>query len=213
VSELIAMDVLLEPDEAARERARAVNAALRDDLPLGFTLDETHRPHITLLQRYVPTSHLDAALAAVEGVAASAGSTSWVLRAVGLAGDEFGTPAGTVLASIAIECTPALLALHQSAVEALAPLAAAGGTASAFVNTPDEPVVNTSTVAYVQEFVPLHSGERYAPHMSVGVGRASFVEALAASTFESFDFSPRALSVCQLGNLGTARRLLGSWPL
>ncbi len=50
---LIAINILLDPDAATVEKARATNARLREDFPHGFALDANHAPHITLLQRFV----------------------------------------------------------------------------------------------------------------------------------------------------------------
>jgi len=40
------------------EHAEANNARLLQVFPKGFALDETHRPHVTLLQRFVRTAEL-----------------------------------------------------------------------------------------------------------------------------------------------------------
>jgi hypothetical protein len=66
MSDLTAIDVLIDPDEATMERARAVNARMLQSLPQGWALDDTHQPHITTLQRYVRTADLDKAYEAVE---------------------------------------------------------------------------------------------------------------------------------------------------
>jgi hypothetical protein len=210
---LTAIDVLLQPDEAACRRAEALNAMLRDAVPAGFALDETHVPHVTVLQRYVRTGDLEQVLAVVQDAVAGEGPGVVRLHAVGLSGSEFGTPPGTLIASIVIEPTPALLALHEAMVGAVTPFAWPGGTAAAFVATRGEPEANATTVAYVEEFVPAHSGAAYSPHMTVGVGREDVVRRLQAGPFDDFEFSPAALGVYQLGDLGAARRLLGSWPL
>ena len=104
-------------------------------------------------------------------------------------------------------------ALHEALVEALAPFAASGGTAAAFVTSADEPGINAATIAYVEEFVPVHSAEHYSPHITVGVGKQDFVKGLEASRFDDFEFSPSAVAVYQLGDLGAARQVLKSWPL
>jgi len=65
---VIAINVLLDPDAPTVERARAVNARLRENFPQGFALDANHAPHITLLQRFVRTADLDAIANAVKGV-------------------------------------------------------------------------------------------------------------------------------------------------
>ena len=49
---LIAINVLLEPDAATVEKAKAINARLRENYPASFPLDANHAPHITLLQLY-----------------------------------------------------------------------------------------------------------------------------------------------------------------
>ena len=56
---LMAINVLLDPDAATVEKARAVNARLRESYPDGFALDANHAPHITLLQRFVRTADVD----------------------------------------------------------------------------------------------------------------------------------------------------------
>jgi len=58
-SQVTAINLLLEPDSTMLERAAANNARLLEVFPQGFELDATHRPHITLLQRFVRTSDLD----------------------------------------------------------------------------------------------------------------------------------------------------------
>jgi hypothetical protein len=47
------------------QHAEAANALLRKVFPTGYALDATHRPHITMLQRFVRTADLDKVYAAV----------------------------------------------------------------------------------------------------------------------------------------------------
>ncbi len=213
VSALTAVDVLLEPDEPMRERAQALNAALRASTPSGFAFDRSHAPHLTLLQRYVRRAQLEQVLARVEETTSGKSVGALSLRAVGLVAGEFGTPPGTVLASITVEPVAGLVELHRSLVRALVPFARSGGTAAAFFADSNEPEINDDTITYVEEFVPAHSGQRYAPHISVGVGDERFVAGLIARPFEVVAFSPRAIGVYRLGNLGTARQALRRWRL
>ena len=55
---LVAIDILLEPDQTMIAKARAVNAGLRGNYPGGYELDATHAPHVTLLQRFVRAKRL-----------------------------------------------------------------------------------------------------------------------------------------------------------
>ena len=63
------------------EHAESVNARLLKDFPKGFALDASHRPHITMLQRYVRTADLDKVYAAAGKVLASGKVTGMKLKA------------------------------------------------------------------------------------------------------------------------------------
>src|SRR6266545_3503292 len=77
-----AIDILLEPDATMLQHAAANNARLLKVYPKGFALDEAHRPHITLIQRFVRTADLDKVYAAAGKVLAGANVNSMKLGAV-----------------------------------------------------------------------------------------------------------------------------------
>jgi hypothetical protein len=62
--QVTAIDILLEPDATMLKHAEANNARLLKAYPKGFALDAAHRPHITLIQRFVRTRDLDQVYAA-----------------------------------------------------------------------------------------------------------------------------------------------------
>ena len=76
-----AIDILLEPDVTMLQHAEAVNARLLKVYPKGFALDALHKPHITLLQRYVRTADLDKVYAAAGNVLTGKKITGWKLKA------------------------------------------------------------------------------------------------------------------------------------
>ena len=76
----IAINVLLDPDPATVEKARAVNARLRENFPHGFALDENHAPHLTILQRFVRTSDVEAVANAVVAVLREGPPVRWESR-------------------------------------------------------------------------------------------------------------------------------------
>ncbi len=82
MSELTAIDILINPDEATIEHARKVNARMRQSVPDGYAIDATHQPHITTLQRYVRSADLNGMFEAVGETVASSHATG------GLAIDE-----------------------------------------------------------------------------------------------------------------------------
>src|SRR5437899_1726325 len=60
---ITAIDILLEPDATMIQHATDTNDRLRKVFPKGFALDASHRPHVTLVQRFVRTKDLDKMLA------------------------------------------------------------------------------------------------------------------------------------------------------
>ena len=67
---VIAIDIALRPDATMVQRASAANARLLKVYPDGFALDDTHNPHITMLQQFVRTADLDKVFAAVDAAVA-----------------------------------------------------------------------------------------------------------------------------------------------
>jgi hypothetical protein len=75
-----AIDIALEPDATMIQHAEAANARLRKVFHEGYALDATHRPHITMLQRFVRTADLDKVYAAVGDVLAGEKPAGWTLK-------------------------------------------------------------------------------------------------------------------------------------
>jgi hypothetical protein len=205
-----AIDILLEPDATMLTSAAAANARLRASFPGGFALDETHQPHISCLQRYVKTEDLDEVYAAVDKVLAQEKPTTWKLKAHKL----YYLPWKNIgLAQIVIEPTDDLMRFQQKLIEAIDPYTEKTGTASAFVTTREDPEINQPTLDYVASFVPNQTGAKYNPHVSIGVSTQDYLKKMLDEEFEAFTFSPVAVSVYHLGNLGTARERFKGWTL
>ena len=119
-----AIDILLNPDETMIDRANSLNARLRGNYPAGYSLDSTHAPHVTLLQRFVREKDFDAVTAAIAKVLVSEQPTGLQLKATGIDYIMWGGVAVTVLV---VERTPALMRLHQHVIDAVAPFAVGGG--------------------------------------------------------------------------------------
>ena len=212
MTDVTAVNVLIEPDEATRARARELNAQLVHTMPEGFALDATHVPHITVLQRYVRTPELEQALDAAGAVVAGADLTTLTLHAAAIGHADWETP-GVGIASLLLGREPRLLALQGRLIAAVAPFASPDGTSAAFVTDPEEPGVNATTVGYVARFVPDHCASHYEAHLSIGMARRRDLEAFEAEPFEPFDVRAEAVAAYQLGDNGTARRRLRTWPV
>jgi phosphoserine phosphatase len=204
-----AIDILLEPDATMLTHAKAVNARLLKVYPKGFALDAAHRPHITLIQRFVRTADLDQVYAAAGRVLASAKVTRMKLEAF----KHYYAPVqDTGVAGIVARPTPELLKLQQDLIAAVAPFTVETGTWAAFVTTPDDPN-NAALIEYVSTFVPNFVGTRFSPHVSTGVAPRAYLDKMLAEPFKAFTFSPAGAAVYQLGQFGTAAKKLKAWDL
>jgi 2'-5' RNA ligase len=202
---LIAIDVLLEPDKRMLEEAQTWNARLREQAPEGFSLDETHRPHITLLQQYVAEKDLDRVLAAVKALAASEDLGNMKLTANGL----YHIPSGKIgLQGITIEPSAEILALQAKVIGAMAPFRQLGGGEAAFTPDPTGTLFDPFLFKYVETFAEKQAGDKFNPHVTTGTGPIKWVEAREQEPFASFEFGVDALAVYKLGNFGTAAKRL-----
>ena len=213
MSELTAIDVLIDPDEAAMKRAREVNVRLLESVPLprGWALDDTHRPHITTLQRYVRSADLDRVFDAVEKTVAATDLSALTYAATKITHADWGFP-GIAPTVLSVETNAAVLEFQAELLASIAPFVESGGTAAAFVADPGEAISQT-IVDWVERFVPDQVGVgKYFPHLTVGVATFDDLKVIEAEPFEAFAVRPARVAVYHLGNNGTARGLLKSLP-
>jgi hypothetical protein len=209
-SPVTAIDIVLEPDATMVQHAEAANERLRKDFPKGFALGKTHHPHISCLQRYVKTADLDKVYEAVGKVIAEDNPAAWKLNAYKyyyIPWKEIG------LAGIVIEPTDDLIKYQKKLIDAVAPFTVETGTAAAFVTTKEDPDINQPTIDYVTTFVPKETGEKFNPHVTIGLATQDYLKKMLDEKFEPFTFSPTGASVYHLGNFGTARQQLKTWEL
>jgi hypothetical protein len=123
-----AIDILLEPDAAMLRHAEVVNASHLKVYAQGFALDETHRPHITMIQRFVRTADLDQVYAAASKVLARANVTAMKLEAF----KYYYVPTKDLgLSGIVAKPTPELLKLEEDIIAAVAPFTVETGSGPA----------------------------------------------------------------------------------
>jgi hypothetical protein len=199
--DVIAIDILLEPDQEMVTKAGQLNARLRANYSAGYELDVTHAPHVTMLQRFVRAKDLDAVTTAVTKVLAGERPAELPLKAKSI---EYVMWGGVAVTVMLVERTPELMRLHQKIIDAVAPFSVNGGTPAAFVGGD----ANAETIGWVEKFVPDSSGDKYLPHVTAGVAQEAFVKQLKSEPFEAFTFKPSQVAVYQLGNFGTAARSL-----
>ncbi len=207
---ITAIDVLLEPDATMLRHCQANNDRLLKVFPKGFALDAEHRPHITMVQRFVRTADLEKVYAAVGKVVSGVDITGMKLEAF----KYYYAPAGDVgVAGIVAKPTPELLKLQQEIIAAVAPFAVETATIGAFTASIGDAKLDAAMIEYVSEYVPKYSGDHFNPHVSTGVASRKYLDNMLAEPFESFTFSPAGAAIYQLGPFGTAAKKLKEWNL
>src|SRR6516162_1689106 len=124
-----AIDIALEPDATMVQHAMAANARLLESFPKGFSLDETHHPHISMLQQFVRTDDLDKVFAAANAVMAKEKPAAWTLKAF----KYYYIPAPPIgVAGIVVEPTDDLHRLQDELIAAVGPYTVKTGTPAGF---------------------------------------------------------------------------------
>jgi 2'-5' RNA ligase len=202
---VIAIDIALEPDATMMRHAQADNARLLKVFPKGFTLDETHHPHVTIFQLFVHTGDLEKVYAAADAVFAKEKPTGWTLKAI----KYYYIPSPPIgLAGIVAEPTEDLHRLQDELIAAVAPYTLKTGTSAACYSTEGGHDIQEFLIEYVANFATIAAGKKFNPHVTIGVSTQAYLDKMLAEPFDAFTFSPVGASVYQLGAFGTARKAL-----
>jgi 2'-5' RNA ligase len=205
---VIAIDVLFELDEKMIGKSEAANARLRSNYREGFTLGRKHVPHLTLLQRYVYEDNLPAIGKAITPILQAEKPTAMPLTATGYGYALWG---GLAITNIRVEELPDLSRLQKQIEKAVEPFAVHGGTAAAFATSHELRKIDKEIINYVEKFVPESSGDKFSPHVTIGLAHEDFIKHLRAAPFQEFVFKPDGVAIYQLGNFGTAQKKLWEW--
>jgi hypothetical protein len=212
MSDVTAIDILINPDENTIEQARVVNARLRQSVPTGFALDATHQPHITTLQRYVRTADLEKVYDAIQKTIAQTDMSQLAFRAVAIKHANWGIP-GQGYAVYFVKPSPEVLAFQAKLIAAVSPFVESGGTAAAFVTDANDLEINQTTLNWVEHYVPKSSGSNYIAHISLGFATLDDLKVIEAEPFDEFNVHPANVAVYHLGNNGNARKELKSFTI
>jgi 2'-5' RNA ligase len=200
-----AIDIALEPDATMMQHAKAANARLLESFPKGFVLDETHRPHVTMVQQFVRTGDLDKVFEAATAVLTKEKPAAWTLRAF----KYYYIPSPPVgLAGIVVEPTEDLHRLQDELIAAVEPYTVKTATPAAFFSEEDGRDIQKDLIEYVANFTTIAAGKKFNPHVTIGVGTEAYLNKMLTEPFAPFTFSATGASVYQLGTFGTARKEL-----
>ena len=153
---------------------------------------------------------LDKVFAAANAVLTKEKPTAWTLKAF----KYYYIPSPPVgLAGIVVEPTEDLHRLQDELIKAVAPYTVTTGTPAAFFSEVDGRDIQKFLIGYVADFTTVAAGEHFNPHVTIGVGKETYLKQMLAEPFEPFTFSVTGASVYQLGSFGTARKELKALPL
>jgi hypothetical protein len=205
---VIAIDVLLLPDDNAAQFSRTINSKLREKYPQGYALDASHSPHITLLQRYVRAKDLGSVESAIQKALSGVDIRQMVMKAASFYPAPSG---GQGLLLMEIDPTPDLKSLQAKVIDAVQPYSVKGGTATAFIQDTGE-LINQFTIDFVEGFITKASGDKFLPHITLGLAPMDYLNQLKSQPFPDLSFHPTQLAIFHLGNFGTAREKLWVLP-
>ena len=205
-----AIDIALEPDATMVQHATAANARLLKSFPKGFALDETHHPHVTMLQQFVRTDDLDKVFAAANAVLAKEKPATWTLKAF----KYYYIPSPPVgLAGIVVEPTEDLHRLQDELIAAVKPYTVKTGTPAAFFSDEGGRDIQKDLIEYVANFVTDRGGQTIQSARDDRRRNETYLNKMLAEPFPTFTFSAAGASVYQLGSFGTARKELKALAL
>ena len=155
-----AIDIALEPDATMIQHTMADNARLLKVFPKGFPLDETHHPHITMLQQFIRADDLDKVFEAANAVLAKEKITAWTLKAF----KYYYIPSPPIgVAGIVVEPTEDLHRLQDELITAVEPYTVKTGTPAAFFSDEGGRDIQEELIEYVTSFVTIAAGKRIQP--------------------------------------------------
>jgi hypothetical protein len=208
-ADVVAINVLAVPDQAMRDAARDLNERLLRDNPRSFAFDESHVPHISILQRFVATKDLPQIHAAIEEVASKHQLAGEKLSMTGVERSRWND---ADIVSIKVGKNPELDRMQADLIEALRPYPAPSGGHDAFVTSPGPADIDRQTIQYVATFEQKQVGDRFEPHITVGLADSHTSEQLQFQLTAPKQFTIDAIAIYQLGNVGTARKQLWRSP-
>lgn len=179
--------------------AKNVNKQLWKQTQKGFRFNESHLPHITLVQKFINESDLVAVKETVGRLLEKFPSPVVTVTQTHLYEDPDG-----VISGWDVEKSAALYNLHSTLLHALEPFSAIGNVQSYFLDAGES--VREKTMEYTSTFHDQHGLDKYAPHLTLGWGTAPLIP-------QPFSFPVTRIALANLGNLGTFRKILYEWKL
>ena len=100
------------------------------------------------------------------------------------------------------------MSLNKNSFAFLKPYMWPNNARESYIQNSDGSPSDQFTIDYVPKFVSHHSYEKCNPYFSLGVAKTSVLDSLEQHGFRALKFQTPSISMYQLGNFGTAQKLL-----
>lgn len=199
--DILAVDAVINPPPEVADLANSLSRELRGS-PI-FLNSVDYFPHITLAMGYIQDVHKTKE--AMGQIAENTNPFKVVVDKIVRGTSPF---AGYYFSGLEMRKDPQLTWLHTSILDLLPFETIDNPRDNFFVTNPQESIV-TDVYNYIRNFKDKHSREHYWPHITLGAGDGTEVLTPALPV----RFQANKISLYQLGNFCTCRRLLGEWEL
>ena len=208
-TDIIAINILLKPDQTMEDISRKYNQRMIDNYKPGFRFDERHYPHITLYQLFVRSNDLANIEKELRILILEGDLSSIKLKAIGMNSSTYNSERSV---AIILDRGP-LLNFHNIVVDRLKKYSVAEGSGRAFAPRPGGEPISQVSVDYVHSFVMNSSGENYNSHLTLGIADEEFAIKMVSEPFDAFSFGISSVSICQIGQFGTAQNEIGIFQI
>ncbi|MFH0853542.1 MAG: 2'-5' RNA ligase family protein [bacterium] len=196
--EKLAIDIALIPPQNIIDLAKQYNLSINSQNPDGIMLDETHLPHVTLVQLFIDTNKLTLLNQAIENTLKDFKPISLKINNI----DSLMLSDGKEASYFLFENIAQIQAMHETLMEVSKPFAV-NGDGKSFVSDPGEQILSSS-VDWATNFREKASGPNFEAHITLGIGYKPNLE-------KEVEFIIDRLTVCHLGNFNTCRKILKEW--
>ena len=189
-----AVDVVMLPPDPVMDVAIEWNQMLLKTGPQTILLDKRQRlPHISMAMGCLQADKLEKAKAILRSIAT-------VYHTIELRVPQIRTSptASATVVSFDIELSRKVAALHESIVRSLWPLLTQDAKDE---DINDLPPIETSSLQWINNYIPNHCYDRFWPHITLGFGEPT-------RQLQPFTFEASRLAICHLGNHCTCTRIL-----
>jgi hypothetical protein len=190
-----AIDIVILPPDPVWDSVLGWNRALNKTRPANIALDKiNYLPHISIVMGCLPDDHLEQANRILRSIAMQHHALELQAPCI----KTINTASGNSIVSLDIDLSPALASLHESIVNAFRPLLRQD-TVEADMHDP--PPIDSSSLNWINHFIPHYCFENYWPHITLGFGEPP-------EHFQPFSFQASRLAICHLGNHCMCRKIL-----